>query len=66
MDHTGSTVQPCLDLSNFCKVSRIVTMLCIIADVAIISMDNYNDGSKVVDGNFDGEITILLSVLLFS
>lgn len=21
---------------------------------AILSMDNYNDGSKVIDGNFDG------------
>jgi len=23
--------------------------------IAVISMDNYNDGSKVVDSNFDGE-----------
>jgi hypothetical protein len=23
--------------------------------IVVISMDNYNDGSKVVDGNFDGE-----------
>jgi hypothetical protein len=23
---------------------------------ATISMDNYNDGSKVIDGNFDGEV----------
>lgn len=24
-------------------------------NIAVISMDNYNDGSKVVDSNFDGE-----------
>jgi hypothetical protein len=24
-------------------------------NIAVISMDNYNDGSKVVDSNFDGK-----------
>jgi hypothetical protein len=23
-------------------------------DVAVISMDNYNDATRIVDGNFDG------------
>lgn len=27
------------------------------ADVAVISMDMYNDGSKVIDDNYDGEFT---------
>lgn len=24
--------------------------------IAVISMDNYNDASRIIDGNFDGEI----------
>lgn len=26
-----------------------------IPSCALLSMDNYNDGTKVIDGNFDGE-----------
>lgn len=28
--------------------------------VAVISMDNYNDASRIVDGNFDGENSIFI------
>lgn len=31
-------------------------------NIAVISMDNYNDGSKVVDSNFDGEGELCLCV----
>ncbi len=27
---------------------------------ALLSMDNYNDGTKVIDGNFDGEMNVSL------
>lgn len=26
-------------------------------DIAVISMDNYNDSSRIVDGNFDGKLS---------
>jgi len=29
------------------------------AGCAILSMDNYNDGSRVIDSNFDGEFLTL-------
>jgi uridine kinase len=29
---------------------------------ALLSMDNYNDGSKVIDGNFDGEWNVWSAV----
>lgn len=29
--------------------------------VAVVSMDNYNDSSRLVDGNFDGNLLVLLS-----
>lgn len=36
-------------------------------NVAVISMDNYNDSSRIVDGNFDGKfITLLFFPLLWS
>lgn len=28
--------------------------------VAVISMDNYNDSSRIVDGNFDGDFSLSL------
>lgn len=28
---------------------------------ALLSMDNYNDGSKVIDGNFDGACVVLIA-----
>lgn len=30
--------------------------MCSHVDIAVISMDNYNDGTKVVDENFDGKV----------
>lgn len=30
------------------------------AGCAILSMDNYNDGSRVIDSNFDGALLLLL------
>jgi uridine kinase len=30
------------------------------SDVAVISMDNYNDSSRIVDGNFDGNLLCYL------
>jgi uridine kinase len=29
--------------------------------VVVISMDNYNDASRIIDGNFDGELFYLLN-----
>lgn len=29
--------------------------------IAVITMDNYNDSSRIIDGNFDGESSIHLS-----
>ena len=31
--------------------------------VAVISMDNYNDSSRIVDGNFDGNVVFYMSFL---
>lgn len=31
--------------------------------IAVISMDNYNDASRIIDGNFDGEICSLTLVI---
>lgn len=28
--------------------------------IAVITMDNYNDSSRIIDGNFDGKISSLL------
>lgn len=33
--------------------------------IAVISMDNYNDASRIVDGNFDGTLILLLLKNLF-
>jgi len=35
--------------------------------IAVISMDNYNDSSRIVDGNFDGKchLTFSFAMLLF-
>lgn len=34
-------------------------ILTFMPSIAVISMDNYNDSSRIIDGNFDGEILIL-------
>lgn len=31
--------------------------------IAVITMDNYNDSSRIIDGNFDGNYDILLCCL---
>ena len=31
--------------------------------VAVISMDNYNEASRIVDGNFDGRLSVFAVVL---
>lgn len=31
--------------------------------VAVITMDNYNDGSRIIDGNFDGKILLFIFFL---
>lgn len=28
--------------------------------IAVITMDNYNDSSRIIDGNFDGKFSLLL------
>lgn len=33
--------------------------------IAVISMDNYNDASRIIDGNYDGMICSLLSFFFF-
>ena len=33
------------------------------AGCAILSMDNYNDGSRVIDSNFDGAVLTLYPLL---
>lgn len=32
--------------------------------IAVISMDNYNDASRIIDGNFDGKIYFILLLFL--
>lgn len=32
--------------------------------IAIINMDNYNDGTRVIDGNFDGMLTLWLGLVV--
>lgn len=34
------------------------------AGCAILSMDNYNDGSRVIDSNFDGDFLMLSSAYM--
>lgn len=33
--------------------------------IAVISMDNYNDSSRIIDGNFDGIFSFLLPIYLY-
>jgi hypothetical protein len=33
--------------------------------IITISMDNYNDSSRVIDGNYDGKLSLSLSLSLF-
>jgi uridine kinase len=35
-------------------------------DVAVISMDNYNDATRIIDGNFDGTLQSTLNFLPYS
>lgn len=35
-------------------------VLTVMPSIAVISMDNYNDASRIVDGNFDGNIFLYL------
>lgn len=39
-------------------------MLNFMPSIAVISMDNYNDASRIIDGNFDGEVSNLSSLAL--
>lgn len=34
-------------------------------DVAVISMDNYNDATRIIDGNFDGTTPCTLQIFLY-
>lgn len=39
-------------------------MLNFMPSIAVISMDSYNDSSRIIDGNFDGEASNLSSLAL--